>query len=140
MQLSLSDVFKYYENTDNLYLSWVGTVLQALSYPEIHISVDDGGEWVVSKSRNFDKIAEAIESVDQSTLAFWSTKRATQNMFDKDSPERKCVEVNGKMYWLLGHAYVNLFNSLDESVYDHTANDYLDLFCINPSYKEKNYG
>lgn len=139
-RLSLSDVFKYYEDKDNRYLSWVGTVLQALSYPEVHISVNDGiDEWALSKTRNFEDIAECIESVDECELAFWSTKRATKNMFDKDSDERHSVEIDGTRYWLLGHAYINLFNSLAESVYDHTANDYMDLFCTNPNYKEKNY-
>jgi len=134
MNYHWKDVLDIYENKDNPYYSWKGLVINALSYPDIYISVNDGEEWQVSKSRSFKQIREAIESVDESSLAFWSTKKATKNMFDKDSEERHSSVRDGKRYWLLGYAYVNLFNSLEETVYDSTYNDYLNLLCSNPNY------
>jgi hypothetical protein len=139
MKLSLSEVFELYENNDNSGLSWKGLVLKALSYKDIYISVHDSMEWVVSKSRNLREIVEAVESVDGSTLAFWSTKKATRNMFDKDSEERHKMTYKGMRYWLLGYADIILFNDLDESVSDYTYNDYMELLVSNPNYKEKSY-
>ena len=139
MKLSLSEVFELYENNENLGLSWKGLVLKALSYKDIHISVHDSMEWVVSKSRNLGEIVEAVESVDGSCLGFWSTKKATKNMFDKVSEERHKVTKKGKTYWLLGYADIILFNDLDESVSDYTYNDYMEMLVSNPNYKEKSY-
>lgn len=139
MMLTLSEVFKLYENKDNQGLSWKGLVLKALSYKDIYISVNDSMEWVVSKSRNLKDIIEAVESVDESVLCFWSTKKATKNMFDKDSEERHKVTTDGKTYWMLGYADIILWNELDESVSDYTANDYMELLITNPNYREKSY-
>ena len=139
MKLSLQEVFDTYENPDNSGLSWKGLVLNALSYKDIYISVNDSMEWVVSKSRSFKQIREAVESVDGSTLAFWSTKKATKNMFDKDSEERHKMTYKGKTYWLLGYADIILWNDLDETVSDYTYNDYMELLNRNPNYKEKSY-
>jgi len=139
MKLNLSEVFEIYENADNSGLSWKGLVLKALSYKDIYISVHDSMEWVVSKSRSFKQIREAIESVDGSTLAFWSTKKATKNMLDKDSEERHKVVKGNKTYWLLGSAEIILWNDLDETVSDYTYNDYMELLIRNPNYKEKSY-
>ena len=139
MKLSLSEVFELYENNDNSGLSWKGLVLKALSYKDIYISVHDSMEWVVSKSRNLKEIVEAVESVDGSCLAFWSTKKATKNMFDKDSEERHKMTKDGKTYWHLGYADIILWNDLDETVSDYTYNDYMELLNRNPNYKEKSY-
>ena len=139
MKLSLNEVFELYENNENSGLSWKGVILKALSYKDIYISVHDSMEWVVSKSRNLREIVEAVESVDGSCLAFWSTKKATKNMLDKDSEERHKMEKEGKAYWLLGYADIILWNDLDESVSDYTYNDYMKLLVSNPNYKEKSY-
>ena len=139
MKLSLSEVFELYENNENSGLSWKGLVLKALSYKDIYISVHDSMEWVVSKSRNLREIVEAVESVDGSTLAFWSTKKATKDMLDKDSEERHNMTYKGMRYWHLGYADIILWNDLDETVSDYTYNDYMELLVSNPNYKEISY-
>lgn len=139
MMLHIKDVFDLYENPDNQGLSWKGLILKALSYGDIHISVHDGEVWEVSKSRNMKKIMDCVQSVDECTLGFWSTKKSVKNMLDKDSEERHKVTVDDKTYWHLGEAYISLWNELDETVSDYTANDYMELLITNPNYKEKSY-
>jgi len=137
MQLNWTDVLELYEEKDCFFLSWKGMVIKALSYKDVYISVHDGEEWVVSKSRSLKDIREAVESVDDCRLIFWSTKRATKDMLDPNSEERHSVERKGKRYWHLGEAYVVLWNSLYDSVSDTTLNQYMDLFCNNPYYVDK---
>lgn len=137
MQLNWTDVLELYEDKDAHYLSWKGMVIKALSYKDVYISVNDSMEWVVSKSRSLKDIREAVESVDDCTLAFWSTKRATKDMLDPTSEDRHSVEKKGKRYWFLGEAYVVLWNDLYDSVSDTTSNQYMDLFCDNPYYVDK---
>lgn len=139
MMLHIKDVFELYENPDNQGLSWKGLILKALSYGDIHISVHDGEVWEVSKSRDRKKIMDCVQSVDECTLGFWSTKKAVKHMLDKDSEERHKVTVDDKTYWYLGDAYINLWNDLDETVSNYTANDYMELLITNPNYKEKSY-
>ena len=137
--MSINEVLEVYENNDNSGLSWKGLVLKALTYNDIYISVHDSMEWVVSRSRSFKQIREAVESVDGCTLGFWSTKKATKNMFDSTSEERHKVTKKGKTYWHLGYADIILWNDMDESVSDYTYNDYMEMLVANPNYKEKSY-
>lgn len=137
MKLSTSDVLELYEEKDAHYLSWKGMVVKALSYKDVHISVHDGEEYVISKSRSLKDIRDAVESVDDCRLVFWSTKKATEDMFDPTSDERHSVKNKSKRYWHLGEAYVVLWNDLYDSVSDTTSNQYMDLFCNNPYYVDK---
>lgn len=133
MDLKLEEVMEVYEGREHPFYSWKGMVLNALARG-FYLSVHDGEEWVVSKSQSFYAISEAVNSVDDCTIGFWSDKKAFQSMFDETSKERHSMEQDGKRYWHLGEAYVDLWNELYESVSDTSENEYMSLICDNVNY------
>jgi hypothetical protein len=122
-----------YEGKEHPYYSWKGMVINAIARG-YYLSVNDGEEWQVSKSQSFYDISEAVNSVDECRIAFWSDKKAFTKMDDETSEERHSVEKDGKRFWLLGGAHVVLWNELHESVSDTTSNEYMSLICDNVNY------
>ena len=133
MNFSWTEVLDIYEGDDNPFYSWKGMIINALA-KGYFVSVFDGEEWQVSKSRSFKQIADAILSVDESRVAFWSEWKSFRKLNDESSGERHSVERNGKSYWHLGEAVITLWNDLHDSVSDTTDNEYMDIICENVNY------
>ena len=127
--LSTEEVLELYEGDSNPFLSWVGTVLVALD-KGYSVSVNDGEEWVVNRSRNFQEIKWAVDSVDECTLGIW-----VRGELD----HRPVANVDGQSWSNVGYCYVHHYDGLEGSVYDSTANEWIDDICKNPNYKVRDY-
>ena len=138
---SVSDVLKIYDDKDSPNVSWKGAVLRAFCAGFV-VSVDDGMEWVVSKSDNFEEIRDAVESVDDCVLQFWATNPVYT---DDGKEERHKVTVDGKDYWDIGWMQIILSNEPYEHISDYNVNHFMEWLATNPHYvnpykniKEKN--
>lgn len=128
--LDLNDVLKVvevYEDKYSIYYGYKGAVLNALAQG-YSVSVYDGEEWSLERSKSFKHIIEEIEGVEDCSLAFWHKENLLEQLEVYEGDEG---------HYEIGGAYIIPFlNGYEDSVSDFHNNKFMDKIFRNPNYKE----
>lgn len=123
-------------NYDAPYLGYKDAVKKALGLG-YYLSVDNGEEFSVNKSKDYDLIIEHIESVDDSHVHFWK-KASEPKVTPCRSDNVRMFTVDGEKWYEYGYMYLVICDvDYDETINDYSVGKYVEEIVADETYIEE---